>query len=209
MTSIVTDFISIDPSPEFSRTIDAYKQTVRELVGNQVFLNEPPHMTAYLARFAKGTDLSTHVANLAKSIDLVTIRTTGWHVFDADPMTGNRTLVVDFDEPSRDQLRWIQNQIGSVLRELYDNEATKQRYAEAWPHFTADQREAVESAGFPFWGSGWHPHFTIASISAKDWPTVAEALLPSSPSGEITCPSLTQYRVIDGESHPIQTFDLQ
>ncbi|PQO38815.1 hypothetical protein C5Y96_02800 [Blastopirellula marina] len=209
MTSIVTDFISIDPSPQFSRTINAYKQKVRELVGDQVFLNELPHMTAYLARFAKETDLPKYVANLAKSIPVVTIRTTGWHVFDADPMTGNRTLVVNFDEPSQNQLRSIQKQIGSALRKLYDQEATKQRYAEAWQHFTADQREAVELAGFPFWGSGWHPHFTIASISPTDWPAVAETLLPNPPSGEITCPSLTHYRVIDGDSHTLHTFDLQ
>lgn len=209
MTSIVTDFISIDPSPEFSRTINTYKQTVRDLVGNQVFLNEPPHMTAYLARFAKGTDLSNHVASLARSIPVVTLQTTGWHVFDADPMTGNRTLVVNFDELSQNLLRSIQEQIGSALQELYDREATKQRYAEAWNHFAPEQREAVESVGFPFWGAGWHPHFTIASIKSADWPTVAEKLLPNPPAGKIVCPSLTQFRVIDDESHPIVSFDLQ
>lgn len=209
MTSFVTDFISVDPSPEFSRTIKAYKQEVRELVGNQVFLNEPPHMTAYLARFAKGVELSKFVVPLAESIPIVTLRTTGWHVFDADPMTGNRTLVVNFDEPSQRLLQSIQVKIGSALRELYDKKATKQRYAEAWQHFAPEQREAVESVGFPFWGTGWHPHFTIASISPLDWPTVAENLLPTPPSGEIICPSLTQYRVIDGESHPIFSSDLQ
>lgn len=209
MTSFVTDFISVDPSPEFNRTINAYKQTVRELVGNQVFLNEPPHMTAYLARFAEGTDLSPYVVNLAESISAPTLRTTGWHVFDADPMTGNRTLVVNFDEPSQSLLRSIQKQIGSALQGRYDKSATKQRYAEAWDHFAPEQREAVESVGFPFWGSGWHPHFTIASIRPSDWPAVADKLLPTPPSGDIACPSLTQYRVIDGESHPIFSFDLR
>ncbi|QDU73667.1 hypothetical protein Pan97_06650 [Bremerella volcania] len=209
MTSIVTDFISVDPSPEFSRTINAYKQTVRDLVGNQIFLNEPPHMTAYLARFVAGTDLSQSVVRLAESIPAPTLRTTGWHVFDADPMTGNRTLVVNFDEPSQSLLRSIQEQIGSSLQGLYDPAATKQRYAEAWQHFAPEQRKAVETVGFPFWGAGWHPHFTIASISPLDWPTVADKLLPSPPSGEIVCPSLSQYRVIDGESHLIFSSDLR
>ena len=209
MTSFVTDFISVDPSPEFCRTINAYKQKVRDLVGDQVFLNEPPHMTAYLARFAEDTDLSQHVANLAWQIPVAKLQTTGWHVFDADPMTGNRTLVVNFDEASQRLLRSIQEQIGSALQNLYDKAATKQRYSEAWPHFAPQQCEAVETAGFPFWGSGWHPHFTIASINPQDWPAVSQELLPSPPSGEIVCPSLTHFRVIDGESHPIRSFELQ
>ncbi len=209
MSSIVTAFISIDPSPEFSRIIEAYKQTVRELVGNQVFLNEPPHMTAYLARFTNEADLSKHVVDLTESIPTITLQCSGWHVFDADPITGNRTLVVDFDEPSQNQLRSAQQQIGIALRELYDKDATKQRYREAWEHFTPEQREAVDSVGFPFWGLGWHPHFTIASIRPLDWPVVAEKLLSSPPTGEIVCSSLTLYHVVDGESRPIFSYDLR
>ena len=209
MSSIVTAFISIDPSPEFSSTIEAYKQTVRELVGNQVFLNEPPHMTAYLARFTNEADLSKHVVDLTESIPAITLQCSGWHVFDADPMTGNRTLVVDFDEPSQKQLRSAQQHIGFALRELYDKDATKHRYSEAWEYFTPEQREAVDSVGFPFWGPGWHPHFTIASIRPLDWPTVAEKLLSSPPKGEIVCSSLTLYHVVDGESRPIFSYDLR
>lgn len=205
----VTDFISIDPSPSFSKIIDGYKAQVRELVGDQQYLAEPPHMTAYLACFADGKKAGEAASQLAAKLDAFEIDITGWHVFDADPMTQRRTLVVDFTPQSQAYLRTLQSQIAQALAGAYDTEATFARYASAFDKFSTVQQEAVRSVGFPFMGSDWHPHFTIASIDPAAWETVRDALWNNPPVGVSVCSSLTHYRVIDGESHPISTFDLK
>lgn len=205
----VTDFISIDPSPSFSKIIDGYKAQVRELVGDQQYLAEPPHMTAYLACFADGKKVGEAALKLAAKLDAFEIDITGWHVFDADPMTQRRTLVVDFTPQSQAYLRTLQSQIAQALAGAYDTEATFARYASAFDKFSTVQQEAVRSVGFPFMGSDWHPHFTIASIDPAAWETVGGALWNNPPAGVSVCSSLTHYRVIDGESHPISTFDLK
>ena len=137
------------------------------------------------------------------------IEITGWHVFDADPMTQRRTLVVDFTPASQAYLRRLQIQIAEALAGTYDAEATLNRYAAAMDHFSEEQRRAVQTVGFPFIGDGWHPHFTIASIDAESWPHVEKALMGNPPSGVSVCSSLTHYRVIDGHSRPVRTFDLK
>ncbi|PQO28865.1 2'-5' RNA ligase family protein [Blastopirellula marina] len=205
----VTDFISIDPSPSFSKIIDGYKAQVRELVGEQQYLSEPPHMTAYLACFSEGSQVSAAAARLAQQLNAFEIAITGWHVFDADPMTQRRTLVVDFTPACQAYLRTLQMQIAEALAGTYDTEATLARYAAAFDKFSEVQRQAVRRVGFPFIGDDWHPHFTIASIDPAAWPVVSESLLGNPPSGVSVCSSLTHYRVIDGESHPISTFDLK
>lgn len=205
----VTDFISIDPSPSFSKIIDGYKAQVRELVGDQQYLAEPPHMTAYLACFADDKKAGEAASQLAAKLDAFEIDITGWHVFDADPMTQRRTLVVDFTPQSQAYLRTLQSQIAQALADAYDTEATFARYASAFDKFSTVQQEAVRSVGFPFMGSVWHPHFTIASIDPAAWETVRDALWNNPPVGVSVCSSLTHYRVIDGESHPISTFDLK
>ncbi|RCS46441.1 hypothetical protein DTL42_15910 [Bremerella cremea] len=205
----VTDFISIDPSPSFSQIIDGYKAQVRELVGDQLYLAEPPHMTAYLACFDDGSKVSTAAAQLAQQLNTFEIAISGWHVFDADPLTQRRTLVVDFTPESQAFLRNLQTKIAQTLAGTYDTEATFARYAAAFDKFSEVQRNAVRSVGFPFIGDDWHPHFTIASLDPTAWPTVREALWNQPPSGVSVCSSLTHYRVIDGESHPISKFDLK
>lgn len=206
---LVTDFISIDPSPEFSRVIETYKRQVRDLVGDQQYLSEPPHMTAYLALFENEQIAGEASQQLATQLDPFEIDITGWHVFDADPMTQRRTLVVDFTQASQAYLRMLQTQIAEALAGTYNTEATLRRYAAAMEHFSEAQRRAVQTVGFPFIGDDWHPHFTIASIAPDAWPHVESALLGDPPSGTSTCSSLTHYRVIDGHSHPLRTFDLK
>ncbi len=205
----VTDFISIDPSPSFSKIIDGYKAQVRGLVGDQQYLAEPPHMTAYLACFADGDKAGQAAAQLARQLDTFEIAITGWHVFDADPMTQRRTLVVDFTPQSQAYLRTLQIQIAEALAGTYDTDATLARYAAVFDKFSEVQRQAARKFGFPFMGDDWHPHFTIASIDPTAWQTVRTALWDNPPSGVSVCSSLTHYRVIDGQSHPISTYDLK
>ena len=45
-------FISLDPDETLEQRILQYKSEVRELVGDQLFLADPPHLTVYLAVFA-------------------------------------------------------------------------------------------------------------------------------------------------------------
>lgn len=207
--TFVTDFVSIDPSPEWAVKLRAYKDDVRQLVGDQAYLNDPPHMTAFLARFAEGIEFDETIAEVAGQFAPLKTELAGWHVLEADPWTGQRTLTIRVNEESQQALRNLQSKIVAAICEQRDREATLQHYSTVLANFTPLQRQSIEQIGFPFAGQDWLPQFTIASIRNTDWKHVAETVLLKPPVGQSVCSSVTHYRIIDGETYPLQRYELR
>ncbi|MCC9606463.1 2'-5' RNA ligase family protein [Blastopirellula sp. JC732] len=207
--TFVTDFVSIDPSPEWAVKLRAYKDDVRQLVGDQAYLDDPPHISAYLARFAEGIEIDETIAEVAANFSPIAIELDGWHVLEADPWTGERTLTIHVSESSCQQLHDLQSQIIAAISDQRDREATQQHYNNVLANFSPLQRESIEKIGFPFCGDAWEPQFVIASIRKPDWKRVADSLLHQPPTGQAVCSSVTHYRIIDGETYPLQRYDLR
>ncbi|EAQ77024.1 2'-5' RNA ligase family protein [Blastopirellula marina] len=207
--TFVTDFVSIDPSPIWAVKLRAYKDDVRQLIGDQTYLDDPPHMTAYLARFPEGVEIDETIAEVAGQFAPLETELAGWHVLEADPWTGDRTLTIRVSQASQQALRDLQSKIAAAICEQRDREATLQHYAAVLENFTPLQRESIERSGFPYAGEDWNPQFTIASIRPADWKRVADTLLLQPPSGQSVCSSVTHYRIIDGETYPLQRYELR
>ncbi|PQO44115.1 2'-5' RNA ligase family protein [Blastopirellula marina] len=207
--NFVTDFVSIDPSPEWAVKLRAYKDDVRQLVGDQAYLDDPPHMTAYLARFPEGIEIDETIAEVAAEFSPIATELAGWHAIDADPWTGQKTLTIRVSESSQPALRDLQSKIVAAICQQRDREATEQHYANVQASFTPAQRASIERTGFPYCGNDWEPQFMIASIRYADWKRVADSLLHLPPAGQSVCSSVTHYRIIDGETYPLQRYDLR
>src|SRR5262245_24334667 len=176
-------FVSFDPDATLSALVRRYKRRVRQLVGAQTFLDHPPHITAYLAHFPDSAQVAVAnaIASLCETLSQEELRVVGFHVFAADALTGENTLVLRFDDDTQDRLRRLQNRVIEQLGELRDLPATKARYANRWNALSMDQQFAVEEQGFPYCGIGWHPHLTVGSIGAADWPRVSREVLNELP----------------------------
>ncbi|TWT38721.1 2'-5' RNA ligase family protein [Blastopirellula retiformator] len=207
--NFVTDFVSIDPSPEWAVKLRAYKDDVRQLVGDQAYLDDPPHISAYQAKFAEGVEIDETIAEVAGQFSPIAIEFEGWHVMEADPWTGERALTIPVGAAAQGSLQQLQSQIIAAISEQRDREATLLHYQNALANFSAAERDAIEQVGFPFCGPSWQPRFMIASIRLSDWKQVADSLLLRPPTGSAVCSSVTHYRVIDGETYPLQRYDLR
>ncbi len=201
-------FVSLDPEPAIAALIERYKTRVRELVGEQLYLADPPHMTAFLASFIDETHIAAALAQLSEQLPAVDFNIVGWHVFAADRLTGNHTLVLQLDEAAEQNLREVQRQLIEHLAPLRDVAASTARYGARWEALDEKQRASVTTYGFPFTASGWHPHFTVASIKPVDWPVVAADLLAEPPQTAGCCPTLTLYRLAGLEPQSIQQYAL-
>jgi len=210
MTSRATTpfFLSFDPEPAIESLVRRYKRRVRQLVGDQLYLSDPPHMTCYLAHFADSKPVIAAAAKLIDELSAPEINIVGWHTFEADQLTGNNTLVLNFDESTQTRLRFLQSQLIDALSPLRDRTATREHFVPRWGALSVEQRCSVDEYGFPFTGNGWHPHLTVASIRPADWRRASDELLAESPQVTGCCRGLTVYRLERLEPVAVAAFAL-
>jgi hypothetical protein len=194
----VTVFAALEPDDALHGLVQGYKDETRALVGDQLYLADPPHLTLYLAVYSSvEAALSCWQKLTSHAVDVV-VNIPGWHVFDADALTGNHTLVCDLAADDKAQLRVLQQNVVTCLAPARDAAATEARLAPRLGNLTQAQRDAVAAHGFPYLGDGWEPHFTIASIRPSDWPRVWQALADRPPRGAFRCPRMRLYKLVDG-----------
>ncbi|HEY2784267.1 MAG TPA: 2'-5' RNA ligase family protein [Fimbriiglobus sp.] len=192
-------FLALTPDPRFAAAVKKHKGRVRETVGPQMYLDDPPHVTLYLAVFTDGESLLGRLARSLGDIPTPRVEVTGWHRFANDPLTGHQTLVFDFRPEDREVLRQVQAAVVAAAAPLRDCQATAARFADRLDKLSPEETQNVSRIGFPFFGAGWHPHVTVASIRSTDWPAVERDILPHSHAGPCSFPVLHEYDLIDGK----------
>jgi 2'-5' RNA ligase len=194
----VVIFAALEPDAALKSLVASYKQLVRELVGEQPYLADPPHLTIYLAEFPSVDAALEPWAKITGGDDF-RLTLVGWHVFESDALTGNHTLVCEIAAADKARLRLLQREVVELLAPARDQAATRKRFAPRVQYLTAAQQQCVERFGFPYLADDWQPHLTIASIRPADWPAAWRVLEPQAPRGPFRCARLRLYRLVDGE----------
>jgi ribonuclease H / adenosylcobalamin/alpha-ribazole phosphatase len=207
-TSTIPIFLALEPDVATAEQVRGYKARVRQLVGDQLYLSDPPHLTLYLAMFSDVDTVVDAARRCAKSLAAPLLSIAGWHTFAGDPLTGLNTLVLDFTDRDRSRLRVVQQRVVSALSINRDATATLDRINGRWTQLSALERESACRWGFPYVGDGWHPHLTVASIRPDDWPAVERELLATQPTGAVHCPQLQVFQLIDDEPRLLESFGL-
>jgi 2'-5' RNA ligase len=196
-------FAALEPDAALAALIVRYKEETRALVGEQTYLADPPHLTVYLAAFASSQAAVAAWANVSNRDAAQTVRLVGWHVFEADALTGCHTLVCQVAAADKARLRRLQRDVVDALAPARQRAATAARLAPRLEFLTPQQRQCAQRNGFPYLGDGWEPHFTIASVRPADWPRLWVALEPHPPHGTFRCTRLRLYRLAEGTFEPI------
>ncbi|MBA2479666.1 MAG: 2'-5' RNA ligase family protein [Planctomycetes bacterium] len=190
-------FIALALDAGTTQAVLARKAALRELSGRQKYLDDPPHITLYLAEFPDLQPVATAVAEVAAATVQPQLHFRGWHVFMADALVGGNTLVCDLEAADRAPLERIQAEVIQRLSPMRDRTTTRDALAHAWPSLTPARRLSSETTGFPFTGDDWHPHVTIASIRTDDWARSWAALEPQALRLSGHAPELVLYRLDD------------
>lgn len=201
-------FVALEPEPGLAEQLNAHKSRTRAIVGPQLFLDHPPHLTVYLAAFRDRDRIQRDLENLRPQIAGPTTRLAGWQIFEADPLTGNTTFAYALAAQSQQPLRTIQATIIDALSAQRDPSATESRLHDRMHCLTSTQRICLLRYGFPYTGTGWLPHFTIASIRPPDWPRVWAEFRDQAPTGQYTCPRLQLYQLRDEQPYLITSLSL-
>jgi len=201
----VAIFAALAPGAALSAVVSGYKDQVRALVGPQVYLADPPHLTVYLAEFLSVAAALGPWPKIAGRGDGFRLTLVGWHVFESDALTGSHTLVCEIAAEDKARLRLLQREVVEHLAPARDRAATLGRFAARFEYLTGQQRQCVEGSGFPYLADDWQPHLTIASIRPDDWAQVWKLLEPQAPRGTFRCARLRLYRLVDGRHVAIDT----
>ncbi len=202
-------FISLEPDARLATFVRGYKRRVQQLVGDQLFLTDPPHTTLYLAAFNNLNRVAKALLSVATQIEPIAVSLTGWHVFSNDALTGNHTLVCHWSEASQRAARTIQSAVIKSLSPHRDPKTTEARFTSRWSSLTAAQQRSVLEKGFPFTGEAWHPHLTIASIRPSDWDAAYGVLCPDPPHVTGAAMGLKLYELVGNKPKPILSIPFQ
>jgi len=209
MNCVENRFLALEPDEAFAAEVLAFKERVRRLVGKQLYLDHPPHLTLAMSVFRTEGDMSGPIGELCRGLAAPAVTIRGWHVFEADQLTGSHTLVCDVAPDTREPLVRVQREAIGAAAPLRDPVATRECYDESWERLSAEERANVERFGFPFVGPIWHPHVTVASIRPEDWDAVWPQLAGTPPDAIVRFSYLSIYGMRGDEPVLIERFALE
>jgi 2'-5' RNA ligase len=193
-------FVALRPCEPIDALMRGYKRRLLAAAGPQMYADDPPHTTLYLAEFAKEhvAELLLMAGQIAGAIEMPAVTIDGWQVFERDPLTGLKTLVCRFNHETCDRLRWVQLRVLAALAPLRDMAATQRALLPRWPALSGQQRRRGTLFGFPYVGRGWIPHLTVASVRPSEWAIVGQVFnLPKQNSGQVENLSYGHFTILD------------
>jgi hypothetical protein len=209
MNCLESRFLALEPDEPFAAEVLGWKERVRRLVGEQRYLDHPPHLTLCMSVFRVEADLAGPIEGLCRDLAAPAVTIRGWHVFEGDRLTGGHTLVCDVAPETREPLRRVQEETIAAVAPLRDPDATRTCYDESWHRLSDEERANVTRCGFPFVGPIWHPHVTVASIRPEGWEVIWSELAGTPPHEAVTLPHLAIYGLREDEPVLIARFPLE
>ncbi len=202
-------FWALEPEPSFYDLVMKKKSILSKVIGEQPYCEDPPHTTIYLSAFSDELMLQKKTEKALHTIkSIINIKTNGWHIFYADPLTGNNTLVIDLLSESINQLRRMQLLIVNDLQEFRDKDRSLLRYSPFFNNFDKAKINNTINFGFPFIGDVWQPHVTIASIKEDLWETAWDLLCDTTIPKAFLYSALVLYRLEGSLPKKVQSFSL-
>ena len=88
-----TYVVALEPEKELFDKIINIKKRSASLVGDQLYLKDPPHLTLFLGRFKPYFKWKTKIQKISQRVSQqlspIKIIISGWHVYTSDSVTGN------------------------------------------------------------------------------------------------------------------------
>ena len=183
--------IAANPEDRLERVIRDRKRQVLDLVGDQLYLKDDPHVTLYAGNVVDVSAVNGIMNRIGVLLSKIKIEIKGWRIFD-DTVTEKKTLVYELERKSVEVLQNLQKQLFDGIALLLSKKLLK-RFEGHYSDFGKEYKDNLDTYGFPFVGEDFIPHLTIASIDKERFDEVWKHLKKERPGGKYMLVRLSLY----------------
>jgi len=141
------------PGDELNQFVNSWKNKCRKLEPDAIYLEHPVHLTLFL--FHAYEKDSKHIISSLKP-GKIQPQISDWQIFENDVLTTSDTLTIAFKQTT--EILEFQSQLAESLLPFIRKPID---YPNSWE---GSYKDSYDRYGFPFVGSHWIPHLTIASV---------------------------------------------
>lgn len=163
--------ITLEPEKKLSDKIKKLKKEAKSLVGNQLYLEDSPHMTIYISDFKDMRYYDDELNNMVQNLKSFDLEVLGWLNFLNDEVTGKNAMTLEFKQSK--ELLDIQKKIIDFFNKRRKNGIIT-RYSNVYDNINIYFKQNIDLYGYPFVGKIWKPHISIASFDKKSFDKVWE-----------------------------------
>jgi hypothetical protein len=186
--------ITLEPENKLKSKILSIKRAAKKAVGEQLYIDDVPHISVYLGNFNELNSLKAELSKLASKMKKLKISIDNFFVFENDLVTKKDTFVYTFKDQDKKLLSKVQDKVVKILNPFRTKEILE-RYQKENESFSSIFKENIDKYGFPFVGNIWIPHMTIASFDKERLNKIKEMLIKSAPKGSFYLDSLVLYEI--------------
>lgn len=191
--------VFIEPVASLAAYISSLKAEVTQWKPKQKYCDHPPHSTLI---FGDYTDSEKWIEELKDAVKCkpFALQVKKWMVFPNDPQAnGGQTVTLAIEHSS--ELSSLQMNCARVLKKykLSDSEVSQMPLPMA---------TSFREYGFPFVGSHWLPHFSIASLSAAIDDPFLLSITTRQVSFEMIVGSISVWSVQEDEHQKLHVINL-
>lgn len=193
--------IFIEPQAKLKTSLSLWKKKVEESLPGQPYCSHPPHCTLIHANVMSEDLIDQKICQTQASLSAPQVQVSGTDVFWDDAATGGHTLYLKITPKS--ELLDLQLRLAKAIRsEVLSKEVP------AFVKNNSNLKNSYDQYGFPFVGSHWIPHFSIASLrTERSHPLITE-FLRWQPVYEFTLGELSLWRIESDEHTLIKNYEL-
>ncbi len=178
------------PNEEINQYVESWKNRIRKVEPDAVYLNHPVHATIFLFNGFE-EDQSEIISTIKNS--KINFLLEGWRVFENDLVTNADTLAIGL-KPSISGSEFQLNVAISLLKFVSEPVFYKNSWEGVY-------KESFQRYGFPFVGGHWIPHLTIASVKNDAKALIEEAKLTTINLNQEQLEGHISLFKISGENH--------
>ncbi|MDP2925244.1 MAG: hypothetical protein Q8N99_02615 [Nanoarchaeota archaeon] len=196
---MVTYGILLEPDKIISSKIKGLKIIIKSLIGNQLYLDDEPHLSIYHADFLDisewDKELEDLIYKIKKDTNKIQIAISDWIIFK-EKNINKITLACNIIEENVDMIRRIQKQVIDHLQS-FRNPIIIKRYKDSYESLGDIERKNTIKYGFPYIGNIFKPHISLATIDNNKFEILFNKIKDLCPKGNYNIISLNVYLVDD------------
>ena len=193
--------VFVEPTGDLKEDILMWKDKVSQHLSTQPYCSHPPHSTLIHSEIEQEAKAVEAIGNALTNVACFSASINETAIFFNDSATGGHTLYLRI-EPS-DMFFALQAKIADAIQSLHTTIDT--------PDFVKNNkvlRTSFKKYGYPFVGSHWIPHLTIASLRTNQNHSLITEFMEWKPNYVMQIKEVSCWHVENDDHHCIERYKL-